>query len=226
MMGATYFSSISEKYNGLVLRERVLVLFLTLAVVFFFWYMIFGLPLEQSISSAKAKRENMLTLSESIMASYQSSEDKKSLDRNIAIIDNRISSVKSKMQLIEEEITRFNNETIAIGEIVLLLKDLLQANQDLSLESLKVYPAEVIKKKNNETSSFEDAFEKNVIALELKGSYSSVFDYLKKIETLKWSVFWQDVKYSVQEYPMASVQIQLYTLSIIESAGGNNYAVK
>ena len=52
----------------------------------------------------------------------------------------------------------------------------------------------------------------------LKGDYSSVFDYLKKIEALQWSVFWQDVKYSVDVYPQAVVDIHLYTLSIIEDA--------
>lgn len=215
-------SGLSKKYNALVLRERVIVFLLMCTVVFFVWYMVLGHPVEQSITTAKQQREKMLSLSESIMASYDQSESQQSLDRNIVIMGNRISSMKSKMSLIDEEINRFNRETIAVDEIVLLLKDLLQANQGLSLESLKVYPAELIKKKNTQTSTFEDAFEKNVIALTLKGSYSSVFDYLKKIEALKWSVFWQDVKYSVESYPTASVEIQLYTLSIIEN---KDYAV-
>ncbi len=205
-----------DKYNNLVIRERILLLFLVLAVVFFIWYVAFGFSLENDIKTAESKRERLVSLSESIVEKYDVNEDQKMMDRNIAIIDKRMSSVRSKMNLIDKDIKNFNDQTIAIGEIVLLLRDLLSANQNLSLKSLKVYPSELIKKKSSDSSSFEDAFEKNVISLTLQGNYSSVFDYLKNIEALKWSVFWQDVKYQVDAYPNAIVEIHLYTLSIIE----------
>jgi MSHA biogenesis protein MshJ len=214
---------ISEKYNSLVIRERVLVLLLMLSVVFFVWYLLWGLSAENSIQTAKTKREALLSLSESIISKYDVQAEKQSFDRNIAIIGKRMSSVKSKMGVIDSDLKRFNQETIAIGEIVLLLRDILSANQSLSLESLKVYPAELIRKKDAKNGDFTGVFEKNVISLTLKGNYSSVFDYLKKIESLTWSVFWQDVQYKVDQYPAAVVTIQLYTLSIIED---ERYAAK
>ena len=134
-----------------------------------------------------------------------------------------MSSVQSKMSVIDEEITGFNEKTIPIGEIVLLLRDLLKANNQLSLESLKVYPSEIIKKDSQKDGSFEDAFEKIMISMTLKGTYSSIFMYLKKIESLNWSVFWENVEYSVDEHPIANVTIQIYTLSIIE---GDRYAYR
>lgn len=208
-------ASLPAKYNDMVIRERVLLLAVSLLIVFFIWYSIWGLSLENTLATESNKRENLIAASESIISQYGFSEDKESKDRSVTLIGNRMVSVKSKMQIIDDEIRQFNEKTIAIGEIVLLLKDLLSDNQGLSLESLQVYPAEVIKSKNSENKSFEDAFEKNVIALQLKGSYANVFDYLKKVEGLDWSVFWQDVKYSVSEYPSAIVDIQLYTLSIV-----------
>ncbi len=222
-MSLPSFKDIAEKYNTLVIRERVLVLLLMLAMVFFFWYFLWGMSIENAIAAEKSKREALLSLSESVMSKYNLEEEKLSQDRNFAIIGKRMATVKSKMELIDSDLHRFNNETIAIGEIVLLLRDVLSANESLSLESLKVYPAEIIKKQENTDSQIEDMFEKNVISLTLKGSYSSVFDYLKKIEDLKWSVFWQDVKYEVEQYPTALVTIHLYTLSIIES---EHYAAK
>jgi MSHA biogenesis protein MshJ len=219
MMSLTLLYSMPEKYNSLLLRERLLLVLLVFSLIFFAWYLVWGSPIEKSIMAAKSKRENLLSISETIMAKYNFSEDSKAMDRSVAIIDKRISTVKSKVDFIDEDIKRFNEKTIAIGEIVLLLRDLLEANQQLSLESLNVYPVEIIKKRNSDNSSFEDAFEKNVISLSLTGNYASVFDYLKKIEALNWSVFWQDVKYSVESYPVAKVNIQLYTLSIIEDGG-------
>ena len=205
-----------EKYNALVIRERILVGLLMMSCVYFLWYVSLGFSLDKEVAAAEKKREDLLSLSESIMSQYGSSSENEIFTKNIAIIDKRINAVKLKMDAIDKDIDGFNQETIAIGEIVLLLRDVLAANDGLSLESLKVYPAEIIKKKKIDNDGFDDAFEKSVIALKLKGDYASVFDYLKKIEALQWSVFWQDVRYSVDAYPQAVVEIQLYTLSIIE----------
>ncbi|MGS2717660.1 hypothetical protein ACVBE9_05765 [Eionea flava] len=203
-------------FNALALRERILLLALSCCVLFFVWYVFVGSPLEKAIESAEKQRENLLTLSEKLVSSYALSKDNKDVERNIAIIDKRISSVQSKMTLIDREIKDFNQKTIPIDQIVLLLRDLLTANSQLSLESLKVYPSEIIRNDRGKEGSFEDAFEKSMIAMTLTGTYSSIFSYLKKMEELKWSVFWEDVEYSVVDYPMATITIQIYTLSIIE----------
>lgn len=216
-------TNMNVKYNALAFRERVLLLLLSCCIVFFIWYLFWGYPSSNNIDVANKKREKLLTLSESIVSKYDFSEEQQAAERNKVIIDKRMSSVRSKLTLIDDEITQFNEKTIPIGEVVLLLRDLLTANNQLSLESLKVYPSELIKEKSNNNEEFEDAFEKSMISLTLKGTYSSIFDYLKKIEALEWSVFWEDVEYSVDQYPVAKVTIQLYTLSIIE---GDYYAAR
>ena len=95
----------------------------------------------------------------------------------------------------------------------------LEANDDLSLQSMKVYPSELVQSHTESDKPIEESFEKNMISIKLKGGYSSVFSYLEKIENLQWNVYWQDVKYSVDDYPTAEVDIHLYTLSIIEEHG-------
>lgn len=206
-------------FNALALRERALLLVLSCCLIFFIWYLFVGSPLEKAIEKSENQRENLLTLSEKLVSSYSPLKDSKDIERNIAIIDKRISSVQSKMTLIDDEIKDFNQKTIPIDQIVLLLRDLLTANSQLSLESLKVYPSEIIKNDQSKEGSFEDAFEKSMISMTLTGTYASIFSYLKTIEALKWSIFWEDVEYSVADYPMANITIQIYTLSIIEEEG-------
>ena len=145
MLAKIYY--VSEKYNKLVLRERCLVLLVVLSCIYFFWYMLWGLSVDKELSVASKKREDLLSLSETIMSQYKDVTGNQFIDKDIAIIDKRISSVRSKMGVIDQDIKKFNEETIAIDEIVLLLRDLLAANNRLTLESLKVHPAEVIKRK-------------------------------------------------------------------------------
>jgi len=211
-----FFRELSIKYNDLVFRERILLSVLSCCIIFFMWYVFIGSPAESNIIQAKEKREELLSISEKIISSYGFSQEQKNVERNIAIIDKRMSSVQSKMSVIDSEITGFNEKTIPIDEIILLLRDLLKVNNQLSLESLKVHPSIIIKRTNQKNDSFEDAFEKSMISMTLKGTYSGIFSYLKKIESLAWSLFWEDVEYSVTEHPVANVTIQIYTLSIIE----------
>ena len=151
-----------EKYNSLVLRERVLLFIVILSCLYFVWYFIWGLSIENKILIAEKKREDLLTISETIMSKYANAVSQDATKQDIAIIDQRISSVRLKMGEIDQDINQFNNETIAIGEIVLLLRDILAANNRLSLESLKVYPSEIIKRENKGTQKMDDAFEKSV----------------------------------------------------------------
>jgi MSHA biogenesis protein MshJ len=207
--------SMSEAYNSKTQRERIVMLCVVLAVIFFSWYLISGKTLENNLHSAKMKRENLLSLSEKIMSQYDAFVKGDSLNKDIERIGKRISLIKSKMDIIDKDLQEINERTIPIGEIVLLLRDVLEANDGLSLQSMKVYPSEIVKA-TSANSSMKDSFEKNMISMSLKGGYSSVFSYLKKIESLKWSIYWQDVKYSVVDYPVAEVDIHLYTLSIVE----------
>ncbi|ODS23339.1 hypothetical protein AB835_09285 [Candidatus Endobugula sertula] len=189
---------------------------LVLVCIYFFWYVFWGFNVDRELSIASKKREDLLSLSETIMSQYKNIEEQKSIDKNIAIIDKRIAAMRSKMVVIDSDIKRFNQETIAVDEIVLLLRDLLSANNRLTLESLRVHPSEIVKREGVNEYNAGGAFEKNTISLKLKGDYVNVFDYLKKIESLEWSVFWEDINYIVESYPQAMVDIKLYTLSIIE----------
>jgi MSHA biogenesis protein MshJ len=51
------------------------------------------------------------------------------------------------------------------------------------------------------------------IMLTLEGEYFDIQRYLQKIESLQWQFYWKKFDYTVSEYPMAKVQLELYTLS-------------
>ena len=47
----------------------------------------------------------------------------------------------------------------------------------------------------------------------LEGEYFQTLRYLKALEELPWQVLWGELEYGVQDYPRASIRLQINTLS-------------
>lgn len=57
---------------------------------------------------------------------------------------------------------------------------------------------------------------KHSVRVSLEGSFFPVIEYLKTLEGLPWKLFWQQMRYSVDDYPVARVDFEVYTLSTEE----------
>jgi MSHA biogenesis protein MshJ len=51
------------------------------------------------------------------------------------------------------------------------------------------------------------------VTLVFEGSYFDIQRYLEKLESLPWQFYWKKFDYLVGEYPTASVELEIYTLS-------------
>ena len=58
------------------------------------------------------------------------------------------------------------------------------------------------------------------IRVRLEGSYFEVVNFLKALESLNWRFYWEGLDYRVAKFPMALVDIELYTLSTEEGMLG------
>jgi MSHA biogenesis protein MshJ len=54
------------------------------------------------------------------------------------------------------------------------------------------------------------------IVLEFEGDYFAVLKFVQAVENMPDKLYWKRLDYRVSEYPKASVQLELYTLSINE----------
>jgi len=215
-----FLKKIPDRYNDLLIRERVLIAFLMLSFMYFIWYFLFAFSVERKMSLAENKKKGLLYLSENVAPKYSAHEEDV-LAKNIFDIEKRMNSVRSKISFVDKEVGRLNDESVGAEDVVLLLRDLLSVDNVLLLNFLKVHPYETIHKKKYNRNSSYGSFKKNVISLKLEGDYAGVLEYLKRVESLKWNVFWQSIHYSVDDYPRAIIEIELYTVSISEERKNN-----
>ena len=58
------------------------------------------------------------------------------------------------------------------------------------------------------------------VRVQLEADYFDVMSFLKALEDLKWRFYWEGMDYRVTQYPWATVDIELYTLSTQEGMIG------
>ena len=52
------------------------------------------------------------------------------------------------------------------------------------------------------------------VRIELKGDYLTILSYLKSLEELEWSFFWDNFEFQISEYPEANAAVEISTLSL------------
>lgn len=50
------------------------------------------------------------------------------------------------------------------------------------------------------------------LSVQVEGGYFSALDYLHRLEQLPWRLFWKGLELKVEEYPRSQIQLNLYTL--------------
>lgn len=87
-----------------------------------------------------------------------------------------------------------------------LLEQVLRHSSALTLESMTSLPPQQLIPGN------DVGYFMHPVSLTFRGSYFDVVDYLKKLETLPVKYYWLSLNYQVEKYPLANIELQVYTL--------------
>jgi len=230
-----HWEQISGKVDSLSLRERGLVLFSILTLLYVFWDALFFAPqvkqatlLQNQVASQQAQvnaKQDEWTLFKSIADGGAKSPEhikQQALKQELAVLDERLSSLSQGL--------------VAATDLPLLLQDVLSKSSGLhlvSVQTLAVEPLPLVgASSESETappasSAQTDLSEKepagvykHSASLKIKGGYFQVLEYVRRLESLTWRFYWDRLSYSVSTYPQAEIEIRVYTLSAEEGLLG------
>ncbi len=206
--------SLSEWYGQRPLRERALLVLCILAALFFIWDTVVMNP----ISARKfrdRKNTEAVRLELSQLATQETViEARKDFDpdrENRQLLTQLQIDVKKVRQQLEENV----GNLVSPREMPELLKDLLSRQNKLQLLSLENLPAEALQI-NTQVTDGEVAPDlyRHRLRIEFAGDYLATLAYLKKLEQLPRRLVWEDLEIETQQYPVAKVKLQVYTLSL------------
>ena len=206
MIGAQY-QQITMRVDSLQLRERVLLLIVSIVMLYFLADSMGFQPifknqqlLLQDINDQGIQLEILRARSTQL---YREPTDEQSIP--IVELQQELTSFGNKLQLRLDSMLSPDKAT-SILEQVMTHEDGLTLNAvNTRLTSLTSIEADTGK-----SIVFED-INRYEIELQLEGGYLETLYYLRALEALPWRFFWTGITYVTTEYPKASVDLEIYT---------------
>ena len=232
------FLMYERKINALQQRARVLLTAAIIVMIYYLWQALIFAPIfevkDQLMAKIKLQQTEIAQLIE------QSNTMNETLNANKKNeLAERVAALQQEKKTYEDNMERLGNQLIAPKEMAKLLGGILAKDHELALISMENIPQESIFNQtdsapdrkqellpapdpsqiNNQSNSKQEPQEqkqiyRHGIKLEFAGTYFATERFLQALEALPWQLLWGEFSYKVSAYPIATVQLEIYTLSL------------
>jgi MSHA biogenesis protein MshJ len=198
-------SALGTHIDALSLRERGILLLVGLLVLYLFADQLFVAPSLQGIAQRnveiaelQAKLSALQIRADSLNHSGQDPLAQRSA--RIAELEARVAAQDAQF---DEQLGRL----VRPQQAAPLLREILQQQPSLRLLSLGTAPGAPLL-----SSERTARIVRYDVELQVEGDYLAALDYLRRLEQLPWTLFWDALELHAQEHPRNRVQLTLYTL--------------
>lgn len=226
-----YWQQLALKVDMLSLRERAL-LFATVVVVLL-------AAMDSALFEPRVAQEKRL-LQQAVqekakIASLRAEIQLKAKERSDPDVESRmrLQQLTKEIAQAQESMRNVQNGLISPDKMAALLEDILKRNNKLRLMSLKTLPPasvnvptaqKVEERKSDQAtptkgvalneSQASDSIYRHGVEIAVQGGYQDLMQYLEQLEKLPWQLFWGKVSLNVDEYPKATLTLDLFTISL------------
>lgn len=200
-----------DLFEAKTLRERLLLLVVSLAVLSMLGYLLWiGPQLNEkqrwsdNIHKVEQQRNQLTMQLAKVEAALQQDPERQNRER--------LEAVRRESTQLDKRLKQQQNSMISPELMPRVLEEVL-ADLPLVLISLHKLPPEV--EMGSEVEGVPQIY-RHGLRLELEGSYRDTLDYLKRLEQLHWHLAWESLDIRMKRYPKATIILDLYTLSFDE----------
>ena len=205
-----------DHYQNLSERERLL----TQITLHVFILALLGFLLIDPMWSATMQKRNETTLltGENNQLQQQLFELQSSAvtDPNQALRD-QIETLSAQQQSLELRINNLTDALVSPEHMVTILEQMLTQDKRLKITSLVSIPKEEIELEQGDSKS---RLFRHGLKVTVSATYPSLVEYLKRLDALRWRLYWQSLEYKVSRYPKGELTLEVYTLSTEEGVLG------
>jgi MSHA biogenesis protein MshJ len=216
------YKKLSIKFLDLSLREQILILFCGLAVVILIMYTFLLEPMFNH--SEKLQQNSKSDATEITILTGQVAElTEKLQDDANGPVRERIALLKRQIQNVSNQIKAQTDSLVPANKMADMLESVLAGSKGLKLIELQsIAPLPILLNQPEEGEEVEEVEEgeepiaglyRHGVTLVFEGNYFDIQRYLEKLESLPWQFYWKKFDYLVGDYPTASVELEIYTLS-------------
>lgn len=204
------YGKLSAKFHQRSLREKLLILICGLVVLILLMYTLLFEPLIDSSHKLKQNTQNNQKELNTMQSQMALLTDKLQNDPNAAITK-RIEVLNDEIHNITIQLETQTDNLIPANKMAAMLENVLAGSKGLRLIELQsIDPVPIILEP--EEKSGAELYRHGVTML-FEGKYFDIQQYLEELESLPWKFYWKKFDYVVGDYPSASVELEIYTLS-------------
>lgn len=211
------FSSISAREQKLLFYALPLVICLVFILGFIEPAITQTIETHRKISGQKLRLVNASNSVDLVQAQL-------SVDPDVAL-NNQIANVNQQIASLERKFAEELEQLVPPYAMPLVLEQLFANAKKLTLMSMaSIPPTNIFKDDANSTSSENPVTNaigpelfKHGLKIRFEGSFFDTRDFLMSAERMGWKLHWHEIEFAVDEYPIAQVDVELFTLSRSEA---------
>ncbi len=218
-----------EKIDSRVMRERVLIFLSLLAVVFVLWNFL--------VQGHFDKQREALVLEAQQIGSEQKALESRVTELTLALANdpaiarkNEIAHLNQRITEVETRLSGLSQGLIGVAQLPKALEDVLQKTAAVNVLQVRTLPVDELRLTNSASGEIANSpaskdtggtgVYKHGVLIRVSGSYQQLLQLLTDIEALPWRFYWESLDYRVTEYPDATINIRVFTLSSEEGSLG------
>jgi MSHA biogenesis protein MshJ len=213
----------SERIDAMALRERVMVFFAIAVVVLSVLYYLVSKPVleKQRIASKDIAQKQVDTrvLQDEVQKILGHRTDDPDAARRA-----QVEQLRARVAALDARLSDKQRELVSPDRVTALLEEMLRRDRKLDLVGLHSMPPvalfdEKVADPNNVNASNAPRLQvyRHGVELTVRGTYFDLLNYLGELERLPHRMFWHEVDISSDKYPMITMKLSIYTLSLDRS---------
>jgi MSHA biogenesis protein MshJ len=126
-------------------------------------------------------------------------------------LQQRINNLHQRIEALDQEFATQMRELVPAQQMPIVIDQMLQQAHALKLQELSSIPP--VSVYENDEQRADLPLYQHGVKFVFEGGYAQVLNYLESVEAFPWQVYWRSLDYQVDEYPNATITLELYTLS-------------
>ena len=221
------WQNLAERIDAMALRERVWVFFAIAVILLAMLYYVFSQPVsekQKAIAVQVAQKQvDTRILQDEVQKILGRLKDDPDATRRA-----RLDELRARLARLDARLNEKQREMVAPDRVTSLLEEMLRRERRLELVDLHSLPAVALfeeseaeqkaaaEKKADGEKHTEERLQvyRHGVELTVRGSYFDLLNYLSDLEGLPHRMYWREVDISADEYPVITMKLSVYTLSL------------
>ncbi len=200
------------QFDGLTQRERTLSVVAALCLVLLGGFVLAVEPQMKDLERQTTELQRQQGIVEQLSRQVDELTQALSSDPNAPLIA-RLEAMAKEDVALDQQLAQRTEDLVPANQMPKLLGSMFAEFETLELvEMQSIKPVALLQVDENAAPIDVNLYQHGV-RLKLEGRYFDIQSYLQRVESLPWHFYWKRFDYQVTEYPLAQVEIEIYTLS-------------